>query len=239
MPVHVHGNVCNMHSLMSITQRHCLVVIEDSTEALGSYYNGKHTGTFGLFGNFSFNGNKIISTGGGGMIVTDDEKLGKHAKHLTTQAKASPDEYYHDEVGYNYRLVNILAAMGVAQMEQLPVFLKRKAEIRDRYISALSKTRNIGFQKIEENVSPNNWMFTVTTNQKPKLLKLLKENGVEARPLWVPLNGLPMFRNELYVTENNTSKKVYERCVSLPASTGIKNEEIDRVIGLVQSISHE
>jgi len=112
--------------------QYCLAVIEDSTEALGSKYKDKAAGTFGTFGTFSFNGNKIISTGGGGMIVTDDEELAKKAKHITTQAKTDPFEYDHDEVGYNYRLVNILAAVGVAQMEQLPAFLERKKAI-DKY----------------------------------------------------------------------------------------------------------
>lgn len=126
MPVHVLGNMVNMERLMEIAKRYHLPVVEDSTEALGSYYKGKHAGQFGLMGTFSFNGNKIISTGGGGMIVTDDEILAKQAKHLTTTAKVDPFEYRHDAIGYNYRLVNILAAVGVAQMEQLPCFLLRK-----------------------------------------------------------------------------------------------------------------
>jgi dTDP-4-amino-4,6-dideoxygalactose transaminase len=132
MPVHVLGNMWDMDRLMAIAKKYCLAVIEDSTEALGSKYKDKAAGTFGTFGTFSFNGNKIISTGGGGMIVTDDEELAKKAKHITTQAKTDPFEYDHDEVGYNYRLVNILAAVGVAQMEQLPAFLERKKAI-DKY----------------------------------------------------------------------------------------------------------
>ncbi len=239
MPVHVLGNVCDMDKLMTIADQYKLVVIEDSTESLGSYFKGKHTGTLGLMGNFSFNGNKIISTGGGGMIVTDDEKLAMQAKHITTQAKASPDEYYHDQVGYNYRLVNLLAAMGVAQMEQLPGFLIRKTEIYKRYISGLEKVKGIGFQKSEAAVKPNNWLFTITTNRKADLLKRLKENGVEARPLWVPMNKLPMFTDELFVSESDVSQKIYDHCVSLPCSTGIKDEEIDQVISLVQGLSHE
>ena len=110
-----------------------LKIVEDSTESLGSYYKGKHTGGFGLMGCFSFNGNKIITTGGGGVIVTDDEELAKKAKHLTTQAKSDPFEYVHDEIGYNFRLVNVLAAMGVAQMELLPSFVRRKKEIDALY----------------------------------------------------------------------------------------------------------
>ncbi|MEM6807169.1 MAG: aminotransferase class I/II-fold pyridoxal phosphate-dependent enzyme, partial [Bacteroidota bacterium] len=122
MPVHVLGNMTEMDRLMDIARRFALLVIEDSTEALGSRYKGQHAGTFGELGCFSFNGNKIITTGGGGMIVTADEEKAKRAKHLTTQAKADPFAYVHDEIGYNYRLVNILAAMGVAQMEKLDAF---------------------------------------------------------------------------------------------------------------------
>ncbi|MEL6867611.1 MAG: DegT/DnrJ/EryC1/StrS family aminotransferase, partial [Bacteroidota bacterium] len=120
MPVHVLGNMGNMTQLLELAKRYDLIILEDSTEALGSYFNGQHAGSFGAMGVFSFNGNKIISTGGGGVMVTDDEALAKRAKHLTTQAKVSSMEYIHDEIGYNYRLVNVLAAIGVAQMEQLP-----------------------------------------------------------------------------------------------------------------------
>jgi perosamine synthetase len=126
MPVHVLGNMCDMDQLLEIVQQYHLVVIEDATEALGSYYNGKHAGGFGLFGCLSFNGNKIITTGGGGMVLTNDEQLAKKVKHITTQAKADPEEYYHDEVGYNFRLVNILAAMVVVQFEHLLSFVQLK-----------------------------------------------------------------------------------------------------------------
>ena len=128
MPVHILGNMCDMDRFLSIVKKYPLAIVEDATEALGTTYKKQHAGTFSPMGCFSFNGNKIISTGGGGVIVTDDEELAKKAKHITTTAKASADEYYHDEVGYNYRLVNVLAAIGVGQMELLPSFIKRKKE---------------------------------------------------------------------------------------------------------------
>ena len=141
MPVHVLGNMCDMDRLMALAKKHHITVIEDSTEALGSYYKGKHAGSFGLMGTFSYNGNKIVTTGGGGMIVTDDEALAKKAKHLTTQAKSDPFEYIHDEIGYNYRLANVAAAMGVAQMEQLPVFvlISSRHNQRNGYFSFVFK----------------------------------------------------------------------------------------------------
>jgi perosamine synthetase len=133
MPVHVLGNMVDMKRLLALAARYELPVIEDATESLGTTLGGSAAGTFGLVGCLSFNGNKIITTGGGGMILTNDQSLAQRAKHLSTQAKADPIEFYHDEVGYNYRLVNVLAAMGVAQMEQLPGFLARKAEISAFY----------------------------------------------------------------------------------------------------------
>lgn len=133
MPVHVLGNMVNMEHSLTLAKAHHLTVIEDSAEALGSYYKGQHAGTFGLMGCFSFNGNKIMTTGGGGMLVTHDAALAKRAKHLSTQAKTDLVEYTHDEIGYNYRLVNLLAAMGVAQLEQMPLFITQKAQIAQRY----------------------------------------------------------------------------------------------------------
>ncbi len=154
MPVHVLGNICDMDRLLLLAKRHNLIIIEDSTEALGSYYKGAHSGSMGSLGTFSYNGNKIITTGGGGMIVTNDEKLSKRAKHLTTQAKSDPFEYMHDEIGYNYRLVNVAAAMGVAQMEQLPLFLTRKKEIIAFYKKELEGIGDIEFQQVSKDVNP-------------------------------------------------------------------------------------
>ncbi len=233
VPVHVLGNMCDMNRLMNIAQQYNLKVVEDSTEALGSYYKGKHAGTFGLFGTLSYNGNKLITTGGGGMILTDDEALAKRAKHITTTAKSSPKEYFHDEVGYNYRLVNILAAMGVAQMEQLEVFLKRKVEIRDNYNIRLSKIEGFVNQQILTDVQPNNWLYTVKLPRTKELLNYLAEHKIEARPFWIPMNQLPACVSDLYISHNNHSEHIYQSCVSLPCSTGIKNEELIQVVELV------
>ena len=230
MPVHVLGNMCDMDRLMALASEHRLVVIEDSTEALGSYYRGQHAGSFGKFGTMSFNGNKIITTGGGGMILCNDSKLAKKAKHLTTQAKADPNEYYHDEVGYNYRLVNILAAMGVAQMEQLPSFLERKKEITQRYNQFFRNVEHAAPQKTTEHVQPNHWLYTVRLPRQDELKKYLWENKIEVRPFWVPMNQLPAFRNDLYINHHDVSEKVYHSCLSLPCSTGLTDDEQQQVI---------
>lgn len=236
MPVHVLGNMCDMDRLMKIANEHKLVVIEDSTEALGSYYKEKHAGSFGKMGTFSYNGNKIITTGGGGMIVTSDEALAKRAKHLTTQAKSDPFEYYHDEIGYNYRLVNVGAAMGVAQMEQLPSFLQKKKEIIGFYKSALDQVGDITFQKVEKDVNPNWWLPTIKTTKQKEVLKALNDEKLQSRPFWVPMNQLPMFGKDIYITENDRSDFIYRHCLSIPCSTNIKDEEMERVVKTIKSV---
>ncbi len=234
MPVHVLGNMCDMDRFMDLASKNNLVVVEDSTEALGSYFKGKHAGSFGLLGNFSYNGNKIITTGGGGMIVTNDEALARKAKHLTTQAKSDSFEYIHDEVGYNYRLVNVAAAMGVAQMEQLPGFLKRKKEIISFYKSELENIRDIRFQQVDEDVNPNWWLPTIMTDHQPNLLKKLNENKLQSRPFWVPMNQLRMFKKDEYITKDDRSNYIYKKCLSIPCSTNITDEQLVRVVDVIK-----
>jgi perosamine synthetase len=230
MPVHVLGNMGNMNRLLEIAEKYHLKIVEDATESLGSYFNNKHSGTFGLFGCVSFNGNKIITTGGGGMILTDNESLAKKAKHITTQAKSDPFEYVHDEIGYNYRLVNVLAALGVAQMEQLPQFLLRKKEVYKLYQQAFKNINGFGEQQITESVNANLWLHTFKFPNSKELMKKLSEEKIQVRPFWVPMNRLPMFKDELYISDNDTAGKIYGNCVSLPCSTNISNAEVEKVI---------
>ena len=234
MPVHVLGNIGNVDRLIEIANKYHLEIIEDSTESLGSLYKGKHSGTFGKLGVFSFNGNKIISTGGGGVIVTDDEELAKKAKHLTTQAKASQMEYIHDEIGYNYRLVNILAAIGVAQMEQFPDLLIRKQEMDSFYRSELSGVGDIVFQDVSDDVSANCWLFTFKTKQMRRLLEFLNANGVQSRPFWMPMNQLEMFKDDIFVFENDNSASIYETCISIPSSAGITQDQMKEVVNKIK-----
>lgn len=236
MPVHVLGNMCDMDKMMSLAKEFGLAVVEDSTEALGSYYKGKHSGSFGMMGCFSFNGNKIITTGGGGVIVTDDEKLAKMAKHLTTQAKSDPFEYVHDEIGYNFRLVNVLAAMGVAQMELLPSFIKRKKEVDALYRKRLSGVGDIQFQEVSTDVNCNSWLFTFRTSKQKELLKLLNEEKMQSRPFWVPMNQLRMFSGDLFVNSADVSNTVYQECLSIPCSTNITDAEVNAVADKIISV---
>jgi len=236
MPVHVLGNMCNMDKLIQLANQHHLIIIEDSTEALGSYYKGKHAGTFGLMGTFSYNGNKIITTGGGGMIVSNNQSLAKKAKHLSTQAKADAFEYLHDEIGFNYRLGNVAAAMGVSQMEMLPSFIERKKEIIAFYKNALQNIGDIQFQQINEDVNPNWWMPTICTSKQKEVLQALNQQQLQSRPFWIPMNQLPMFKQNFYYQKNDCSSFLYQHCLSIPCSTYISDEEMEKVANTIKQL---
>ncbi len=230
MPVHILGNMCDMDRFLSVVKKYPLPIVEDATEALGTTYKGKSAGTFSPLACFSFNGNKIISTGGGGVIVTDDEQLAKHAKHLTTTAKARTDEYYHDEVGYNYRLVNVLAAIGVGQMELLPSFIKRKKECVAFYKKELTGVADIRFQKELPGVETNGWLFTIQTGRQQQLLDHLNAHNILSRRFWMPMNKLPMYENCTYFQKKDNAHTIYNTCLSIPCSTNITDEELGRVV---------
>ncbi len=234
MPVHVLGNIGDMKRMLEIAGKYHLDIIEDSTEALGSTFDGKHAGTFGKIGVFSFNGNKIISTGGGGVIVTDDEEIAKKARHLTTQAKVSAMDYIHDEIGYNYRLVNVLAAIGVAQMETFPETLNAKKKMDAFYREHLEGVGDIKFQSIPEGTDPNCWLFTFSTSRMRELLDYLNKNGVQSRPFWMPMNQLAMFKDDIYINEKDVSASVYENSISIPSSAGITGEQLEEVVETIK-----
>ena len=235
MPVHVLGNIGDMDRLLSISKKYHLDIIEDSTEALGATFKNKHAGTFGKIGVFSFNGNKIISTGGGGVIVTDDQAIAKKARHLTTQAKISAMDYIHDEIGYNYRLVNVLAAIGVAQMETFNATLQSKASMDRFYRKHLNNVGDIKFQQIPEGTHPNGWLLTFRTSKMRQLLSYLNSNGVQARPFWMPMNQLEMFKKDIYINNANVSATVYDTSISIPSSTGITNKQLQTVVETIKA----
>lgn len=233
LPVHVLGNMAAMDELIVLSEKYNLTIVEDAAECLGSLYKQKHAGNWGKMATLSFNGNKIITTGGGGMILTNDESLAKKAKHLTTQAKASSFDYFHDDLGYNYRLVNILAAMGVAQVEQLPAFVQRKQEIAQRYNEKLTLIEHVKIQQINPDVVSNCWQYVGLFPDKLNLIKHLQEQKIEIRPLWIPINKLPIFSEDLYVSTQNNSGKISALGLMLPCSTSITNDEIDEVINSI------
>lgn len=219
LPMHTFGHPVDLDGLLEVCTAWNLVIIEDAAESLGSFYKGQHTGTIGQFGALSFNGNKIITTGGGGMILTNAE-LGAKAKHLTTTAKIPhPYEFVHDDVGYNYRLPNINAALGCAQLEKLDVFLRSNRVLAERY-EELFVDSDLKFVKEPENCSSNYWLNAVICKSRAhrnELLETSNEKSIMTRPIWTLMNHLPMYstcrRGEL-----DQSEWFADRVVNLPSS---------------------
>ncbi len=239
IPVHIWGNAVKFEALFKLCQERNITVVEDASESLGtSYSQGKfknrHTGTVGKFGCISFNGNKIITTGGGGMILTDSDKLADKAKYLTTQAKDDPVNYIHEEVGYNFRLTNIQAALGVAQLEQLDTFLKRKKEINNFYKNEINKIEGLSILDSPEYSSNNHWINILQIDtklfkfDKNQIMKYLNENRIQTRPIW-KLNHLQTpFKNfENYKIDN--AHKLVDRCLCLPSSANLLNSDLERI----------
>ena len=198
-------------------------------------YKGQYAGTLGDIGCFSFNGNKIMSTGGGGMIVSHNSEQLKKAKHLTTTAKRDALTYFHDEIGYNYRMVNVLAALGVAQLEQLDAFIESKIKTASYYRKNLEGVGDIGFQSIQDGVVSNEWLFTITTSSMKELLEYLNNNGVMSRPFWIPMNQLPMYSKNLYINCNDISARVHDMALSIPCSTNITENDLQLVVSKIKN----
>ncbi|MCG3658943.1 LegC family aminotransferase [Aliarcobacter butzleri] len=220
VPMHTFGHPCKIDEIKEICDSWNITLVEDAAESLGSYYKNKHTGTFGKIGAFSFNGNKIITSGGGGVIVTNDEVLAKRAKHITTTAKIHhPYEYVHDEIGYNYRLPNINAALLVAQLEQLERFLVSKRELAKIYDEFFS-LNSIKFIKESENSKSNYWLQAVLLDdlkQRDEFLEFTNKNGVMTRPIWKLMNELDMFK-DCQKDDLKNAKYLEERVVNIPSS---------------------
>ena len=220
MPMHTFGHPCKIDEIVEICDSYNIAVVEDAAESLGSYYKGKHTGLFGKVGVFSFNGNKIITAGGGGMLVFDDEQLAKKAKHITTTSKVPhPYEYIHDEIGYNYRITNLAAALGVAQMENLQLFIDKQRYLANIYKDYFKDT-NIEFIKEPKDSKSNYWLNTVMLKDKQtrdEFLKYTNDNGIMTRPIWRLMNKLDMFK-EAQTGNLDNSKWLEDRVVNIPSS---------------------
>jgi perosamine synthetase len=220
VPMHTFGLPCRIKEIVDICERWCIPVIEDAAESLGSFVDKQHTGGFGLMATLSFNGNKIITTGGGGMIVTNNEEIAKRAKHLSTTAKvAHPYEFFHDEIGYNYRLPNLNAALGCAQMEKLPKMLEIKRSVADGY-RQFCRYHGLKFQDAPENTSPNFWLNALvldSRDDRDAFLKVTNESQVMTRPIWRLMNTLPMFKSCQHDGLKN-SFWLEDRVLNLPSS---------------------
>ena len=227
---HLYGQVCKLDEIMAICKEAGIYVIEDAAESLGAVYRGKQSGTFGDMGVYSFNGNKILTTSGGGMLVSDNEEWIIKAKFLSTQAKENYLHYEHKELGYNYRMSNVLAAIGVAQMEVLDERVDRRREIFNLYQKILSEHEEIQFMPEIQGSRGNRWLSTLTfgrTNPQ-KIIDLLEEANIESRPLWKPMHMQPLFSDALIV-EDGTSQKLFEEGICLPSGSSMSDKDVMRV----------
>ena len=221
VPMHTFGHPVHLDELMEVCSKWHLELVEDAAESLGSFYKGKHTGTFGRIGIISFNGNKTITTGGGGMLLFNDEELATRAKHLTTQAKRPHKwEFYHDEVGYNYRMPNINAALGCAQMENLEQFVLNKRETASSYAAFFKDIEGLEFFTEPAGCRSNYWLNALIMKDREtrdSFLQYTNNNGIMTRPIWELMNRLPMFRN-CQTDELKNTEWLADRVVNIPSS---------------------
>ena len=231
MVVHIFGHPAEMENIIGLCQLYNIDIVEDATESLGSEYKGQKTGSFGKLACLSFNGNKIITSGGGGMVVTNDECLAEKVKHLSTQAKTDSIEYDHNEIGYNYRLTNIQAAMGVAQMERLDTIIVTKRKNALRYQNLFSGSNGIEFLWEKPWVKSNFWFYTINVlkDHKKLLVDYLISRNIQVRPLWKPIHTLPMYVGcQEYKIES--ALNVHYTALNLPCSVSLKENDIDFIV---------
>lgn len=245
LPVHVMGHPVDMAPLLDLARRYDLIVIEDATESLGARYRGTPVGHMGDVACFSFNGNKLITTGGGGMLVTDREDWARRAKYLTTQAKDDPVEFEHGAVGYNYRLTNIQAAMGVAQMEQLDDYLAAKRRIAERYAAALADVPGLTVMRQAPWAQSAWWLYTVLVDavqfgmDARALMRHLGAHKIQTRPLWQPIHQSKPYRDMTPALGCPVSERLHAQALSLPCSVGLQAEQQTRVIDAIVAAREE
>ena len=240
--VHVFGNLADMEGIMDLAARWNLLVIEDSTEALGTRcdtgrYAGKFAGTIGDVGVYSFNGNKIITTGAGGMVVSNHADWAEHAKHLSTQAKADELNFVHDEVGYNYRMTNLQAALGLAQLEQLEGFIAHKIEMYEFYRQALDGKNHYRILPFKDGVRSNHWFYSLYVEDshplgRDEIIRRLSEEKIQTRPIWALIQDQADYpRNQRYGDE--LAYDYLHHVVNLPCSTNLSKEDAQRVVDVL------
>jgi perosamine synthetase len=223
VPMHTFGHPVDLDPLAEVCERYRIALIEDAAESLGSYYKGHHTGTLGTISALSFNGNKIVTTGGGGAVLTNDERLGRAAKHLTTTARVAHKwAFMHDEVGYNYRLPNLNAALGCAQLEQLPRFLEMKRRLANRYREAFAEIGHVKFVQEPPHAKSNYWLNSILLDEdhaavRDPLLEATNARGFGTRPVWTLMHRLPMFTSCPRM-ELGTAELLEQRLINLPSS---------------------
>ncbi len=246
MPVHLYGNPANMERIMEICGRYGVPVIEDAAESLGTIYHGKYTGTFGDYGAFSFNGNKIITTSGGGMLVCNleeekaKERIAK-VRFWATQAREPARHYEHKEIGYNYRMSNILAGIGRGQMKVLEQRVEQKRKIFAYYQEYLGDLEGISFMPVHENERANCWLSVIQIAEdcpvKPlDVMVALEQGDVESRPVWKPMHLQPVFAGCDYIDHGGVAETLFNRGVCLPSDTKMTEEDLERVCGIIRRL---
>ncbi|SFI29313.1 MULTISPECIES: DegT/DnrJ/EryC1/StrS aminotransferase family protein [unclassified Bacillus (in: firmicutes)] len=243
--VNLYGQSAKMDEICSLCNKYNVPIIEDAAESLGSTYKGKASGTFGKFGIYSFNGNKIITTSGGGMLVSDDVEALKKARFFATQARDVAPHYQHSEMGYNYRMSNILAGIGRAQLEVLEDRVKARRLIFARYYQELSSIPGFYFMPELENTQSNRWLTALTINEKEtgisiqSLLEALAEENIEARPVWKPLHMQPLFEGMKYYSHSendHVAEQLFKTGICLPSSSNMTEIEQQRVIQCIKNL---
>ncbi|MBE3142417.1 MAG: LegC family aminotransferase [Planctomycetes bacterium] len=238
LPVHILGSICDMNPILELADKFGIPVIEDATECLGARYGKRSAGSLGKIGCFSFNGNKILTTGGGGMIVTDDENIARRARYLTTQAKDDSVEFIHRAVGYNYRLPNILAALGCAQLENLQAFIVQKRKIAASYTKELADLPGIIPMREPPGTFSTFWLYTIRIESAVSkvhsrdLMRILETKGIQTRPLWQPMHVSPAQRGA-FSTECSNAECLNRECLSLPCSVGLLEKDQSWVIEMI------
>lgn len=239
LPVHIYGHPTDMDNIMEIAKKYNLYVIEDATESLGSLYKGKTVGTIGHIGCFSFNGNKLITTGAGGMLVTNDEKLGDRAKFLSTQTKVVTENkaFYHPEIGYNFRMPNLLAAMGCAQLENIDKYIEAKRQHAEIYNELLKDTKGIILPVEKEGVQNVYWLYSIIVEDdynlsRDELIKKLSDEGIEARPFFMPVHEMPPYK-ECKHGDMDVTKELVLKGINLPSSVGLTKEQIEKICDVI------
>jgi perosamine synthetase len=235
MAVHLYGHACDMAALTSIAKENNIFLIEDCAEAIGTEFKGKHVGTFGDIATFSFFGNKTITTGEGGMVVTNDETLHQRSVHFKGQGLAKHRQYWHDVVGYNYRMTNIQAAIGLAQLEQVETFLKKKKNIAQHYAAAFKGT-DIEFHVSSENVTHSYWMCSIllpNAEMRDPMRDYLGQVGIETRPLFYPVHTMPMYSSKFQ--RHIVAESLGWRGINLPSYPDLTKAQVDYIIDAVKS----
>lgn len=243
--VNLYGTPAKLDEITAICEEHKVPLIEDAAESLGATYKGKQTGTFGKLGIYSFNGNKIITTSGGGMLVSENKEAIEKARFWATQSREKERHYEHKEIGYNYRMSNIVAGIGRGQLHSLSEHIKLKKKIYHTYKMAFADIDEITMNPVPENCEPNHWLSSITISDKCKVKPLdvmlaLENENIESRPIWKPMHMQPIFKDRDFIMEEKDSfcisEDIFTRGVCLPSDVKNTEEDMDRIIGLIRKL---